>query len=51
MCCHILNMQGQEVRNFVFEGETTINIEDLPAGVYFVSFIGGQVVTKKMIKK
>jgi len=51
ICCHILNMHGQEVRNFIFEGETTINIEDLPAGVYFVSFIGGQVVTKKMVKK
>lgn len=51
VCCHILNMQGQEVRNFVFEGETTISVEDLPSGVYMVSFIGGQVVTKKFIKK
>lgn len=51
MCCHIVNMQGQEVRNFIFEGETTINIEDLPSGIYFVSFIGGQVVTKKFVKE
>lgn len=51
ICCHILNMQGQEVRNFVFEGETTIDIEDLPSGVYMVSFIGGQVVTRKFVKE
>jgi len=51
MCCHIVNMQGQEVRNLVFEGETTINIEDLPSGIYMVSFIGGQVVTKKFVKE
>jgi len=51
VCCHIVNMQGQEVRNFVFEGEKTINIENLPSGVYFVNVIGGQVVTKKFVKK
>lgn len=51
ICCHILNMQGQEVRNFVFEGETTIDIEDLPSGVYMVNFIGGQLVTRKFVKE
>ena len=51
MCCHIVNLHGQEVRNFVFEGETTIDISDLPSGIYLVNFIGGQVVTKKLIIK
>ena len=49
VCVHIVNMQGQEVRNFVFSGSTTINISDLSPGMYFVSVIGGQVVTKKLV--
>ncbi len=51
VCVHIVNMQGQEVRNFVFEGSTTIDISDLTSGMYFVNVIGGQVVTKKLIIK
>ena len=46
---HILNAQGIEVRNFVMDKQTTIDISDLPAGMYFVSVIGGKVVTKKVI--
>ena len=49
VCVHIINMQGQEVRNFVFEGTTTINISDLAPGMYFVNVIGGHVVTKKLV--
>lgn len=48
---HILNVHGQEVRNFVFSESTTINISDLAPGMYFVNVIGGQVVTKKLIVK
>lgn len=49
VCVHILNMQGQEVRNFVFSGTTTIDISDLTPGMYFVNVIGGHVVTKKLV--
>ena len=49
VCVHIVNMQGQEVRNFVFEGSTTIDISDFAPGMYFVNIIGGQVVTKKLV--
>ena len=51
VCVHIINMQGQEVRNFVFTGSTTIDISDLAPGMYFVNVIGGQVVTKKLVIK
>ncbi len=49
VCVHIINVQGQEVRNFVFEGTTTINISDLAPGMYFVNMIGGHLVTKKLV--
>lgn len=49
LCVHIMNMQGQEVRNFVMRGTTTIDISDLPAGIYFVNAIGGKVITKKVV--
>ena len=51
VCVHIVNMQGQEVRNFVFEGSTILDISDLAPGMYFVNVIGGQVVTKKLVVK
>jgi hypothetical protein len=51
VCVHILNMQGQEVRNFVFSETTTIDVSDLAPGMYFVNVIGGQVVTKKLVIK
>ena len=49
MSVHILNAQGMEVRGFSMSGSTTIDVSDLPAGIYFVNVIGGQVVTKKII--
>jgi Peptide-N-glycosidase F, N terminal./Peptide-N-glycosidase F, C terminal. len=49
VCVHILNAQGVEVRNFVMHGEATINVSDLPAGMYLVNLIGGKVVTKKVM--
>ena len=46
---HIINAQGVEVRGFVMDKQTTINVSDLPSGLYFVSVIGGKVVTKKVV--
>ncbi len=49
LCVHILNAQGQEVRGFVMDQRATIDVSDLPAGLYFVNVIGGKVVTRKII--
>ena len=49
LCVHILNAYGQEVRGFVMDKQATIDVSDLPAGIYFVNVIGGKVVTKKII--
>lgn len=49
MSVHIVNALGVEVRGFVMDNQATIDVSDLPAGLYFVSVIGGKVVTKKMI--
>lgn len=46
---HILNAQGVEVRGFNLEGTKTIDISDLPSGIYFVNLIGGKVVTRKVV--
>ena len=51
VCVHILNAQGVEVRNFVMTGTAEISVADLPSGIYMVNVIGGQLVTKKIIKK
>ena len=45
----IINSQGVMVRQFSMKGTTTINVSDLPAGMYFVHVIGGEVVTKKVV--
>ncbi|MCR5013266.1 MAG: T9SS type A sorting domain-containing protein [Bacteroidales bacterium] len=49
LCVHILNAYGTEVRGFVMDKECTIDVSDLPAGLYFVSVIGGKVQTQKVI--
>ena len=46
---HILNAQGVEVRGFNMEGTSTIDVSDLPSGLYFVNLIGGKVITKKVV--
>ena len=51
MSVHILNAYGVEVRGFVMDRQATIDVSDLPAGVYFVNVIGGKLVTKKFIKE
>ena len=47
----IINAQGVHVKAFSVEGTATIDVSDLPAGVYFVQVLGGKMVTKKLIKK
>ena len=49
LCVHILNAQGVEVRGFVMDKQATIDVSDLPSGLYFVNVIGGKVVTQKII--
>ena len=47
---HILNAQGVKVRGFNMLGTATVDMSDLPAGVYFVQVLGGKMVTRKVIK-
>ncbi len=47
---HILNAQGVDVRRFSMEGTATVDMSDLPAGVYFVQILGGKMVTRKIVK-
>ena len=49
MGVHILNSHGVEVRRFSMEKQATIDMSDLPAGLYFVNIVGGKVVTRKVI--
>ena len=49
MSVNIINSNGVKVRGFSMTGTTTIDVSDLPAGVYFVNFIGGKIVTKKIV--
>ena len=46
---HIINAQGVIVRNFNMVGSTTVDMSDLPAGIYVVQVLGGKMVTKKVI--
>ena len=47
----MLNMQGQMVMFFTFEGQRTIDVSRLPAGVYALQMLGGSLVTKKIVIK
>ena len=47
---HIINAQGIDVRRFSMQGTATIDVSDLPAGVYTVQILGGKMVTRKFIK-
>ena len=47
---HIINAQGVKVRGFNMQGTVTIDMSDLPAGVYFVQMLGGKMITRKIIK-
>lgn len=45
----IINAQGKMVRAFSMDGSSTIDVSDLPAGIYLVHVVGGQVVTRKVV--
>ena len=45
----MLNMYGQMVMFFTVEGQRTIDVSRLPAGVYTLQMLGGSMVTKKII--
>ena len=45
----IINSQGVKVRGFSVDGQRTIDVSDLPSGLYFVHVIGGKVVTRKVV--
>ena len=47
----IINSVGQIVKEFSFVGETTFNINELNAGVYFVKVMGENTTTKKLVVK
>jgi hypothetical protein len=47
----MLNAWGQMVMYFTVDGERTIDVSQLPAGVYTLQMLGGSVVTKKLIVK
>ena len=47
----IINSVGQVVKEFSFMNETTVNIDELNAGVYFVKVIGENTTTKKLVVK
>ena len=45
----MLNMYGQMVMFFTVEGQRTIDVSRLPAGVYTLQMLGGSMVTKKVV--
>lgn len=45
----IINALGQVVKEFTFESNTTVDIENLNAGVYFVKISGDNLLTQKLV--
>ena len=45
----IINAQGAKVKGFSIKGSATIDVSDLPSGMYFFHIIGGKVVTRKVM--
>ena len=45
----MLNMYGQIVKFFTVEGQRTIDVSRLPAGIYTLQMLGGNMVTKKIV--
>ena len=45
----VLNMYGQMVMFFTVEGQRTIDVSRLPAGVYTLQMLGGSLVTRKLV--
>ena len=47
----ILNANGQEMKRFTFSGSKTIDVSDLPSGVYIVKILGNTLETRKLVIK
>ena len=45
----MLNALGQMVMYFTVDGQRTVDVSHLPAGVYTLQMLGGSVITKKII--
>ena len=45
----MLNMYGQMVMFFTVEGQRTIDVSRLPAGIYTLQMLGGSVMTQKVV--
>ena len=45
----MLNVLGQMVMYFTVEGERTVDVSALPAGVYTLQLLGGRLVTEKLV--
>ena len=45
----MLNAMGQMVMYFTVDGERTIDVSALPAGIYTLQFLGGRLVTEKLV--
>jgi hypothetical protein len=45
----MLHAMGQMVMYFTVEGERTIDVSALPAGIYTLQFLGGRLVTEKLV--
>lgn len=45
----MLNVWGQMVMYFTVDGERTIDVSHLPAGIYTLQILGGSLVSKKLI--
>ena len=49
LCVLLINMQGQIVRNFTVDKSRSIDVSDLPSGVYMLKMLGGTVITQKIM--
>lgn len=45
----MLNAMGQMVMYFTVDGERTLDVSRLPAGVYTLQMLGGSLVTKRLV--
>ena len=45
----IINLQGQTVMDFSLSGEKTVDVSQLPAGIYFVKVMDSKITIEKII--
>ena len=46
---YTLSADATDVLIFSYVGSATIDVSDLPSGMYFVHIVGGKVVTRKVV--